>query len=772
MSTSGWTEWCGRYRVFLSVFCLIVVSLTGTVGCNKRAGSPAGLLAKKEPLRSEGSQNVERLVDGVVPPEGSPWNSNRTTTFNDRRAFVEYDLGSESKIAAIALMGDNNDTYRVLGSKDGEQYSTIWTAPRAAQSGMRWRTVADLNQTARFIKIQGQQGDASLSLAEVALYDRVPAQLPPRLEEVKANDVALSFRSAAIVAAVLIVLSSVICAQGTSLTAQLVCLLLALGGIGFAWNGYVQARPLGKLEVSLIRGLAAAAGLAVIWRSAFAPDYHRPVKWLQATLLSFLSVASLAAFFNLGQAQFFDHKLNQPSVVHNYDMRVYFPVAKYFKELKYDGLYLASVASFAEEHGGLESPTLARAELRDLRNHRMKSVKDLKPEIIQVRQRFSDARWAEFKHDMAYFWETMGTGSYLGSMSDHGGNATPVWMSIAYLMYAHADASNTVLLWGAALDPLLLLIFAVFVWRSFGAQTALVSLIVFGANDFYMFGSNWAGATLRNDWMVYLGLGACALKTERYKLGGALLAMSALIRAFPAISLLALVIPVLHQVIAQMRSGRSWPSFSEFKNEHRWFVDAVLGATICAVVSVIGSSALMGVDAWPLWVKKISSFTASPHVNHMGWLTVIAGSEGRQAEVLAQRSMVYILGIILYFGLGIWIAARSKPHRVALLGILMMPVFMYPANYYIHFVFLLPLLVADQAEPLTRFAREESGKVWAILLGLCAAQYFTVKETELDLHFYNASVLLMAALFFILVSMLPRDDQGRVDFGALPFIKP
>ena len=750
----------------LSLALLVLVA-----GCNRSGGASTGLLAGKRVHAAQGVRDAARLVDGEVPPEGSGWNTNRTSVFNDRRAYVDFDLGAETDIRAIALMGDNNDTYRVLGSADGRTFAPLWLAPRARDPGMRWRHTDDLQARARYLRVAPQQGDTALSIAEFSVFSQVPERLPPQLHQAQAGDVALNFRSAAIVAGALLVLTSLLCASGTGLSVQLLCFLFALGGLGYAGLAYQQAAPLGKVEVGLLRGLCGAAAMAIVLRSAFSPDKYRPVQWVQVSLLGVLAALSVAAFFNLGQPQFYDHKLSKPSVVHNYDMRVYFPVAKYFDELKYDGLYLASVASFAEEHGGLDTPTLAHAELRDLRNHRMKRVADLKAEIEAVRGRFSDARWAEFKKDMAYFWETMGTGAYLGSMADHGGNATPVWLTIAHVMYGHAHASNATLLWGAALDPLLLLIFAVFVWRSFGAQTALVSLIVFGANDFYMFGSNWAGATLRNDWMVYLGLGACALKTERYKLGGALLAMSALIRAFPAISLLALAVPVAHQLIIRSRAGEPLPNWPAFKKDFGWFVDVALGALICVAVSVVGSSLMMGFESWPLWVKKISSFTASPHVNHVGWLTVVAGSEGRQAEVLGQRSVVHVLGIVLYFGLAIWIAARAKPHRIALLGILMMPVFMYPANYYIHFIFVLPLLVADQAESLPRLERETAGKVWALLLGLCAAQYFTVKQEQLDQHFYNASVLLMAALLLILTTLLPRDAEGRVDFSALPFVK-
>src|SRR5690606_32044252 len=90
-----------------------------------------------------------------------------------------------------------------------------------------------------------------------------------------------------------------------------------------------------------------------------------------------LALIAVAAVFNMGTPQFHDHKHKEPSVVHNYDMRVYFPVAKYFDELKYDGLYLASALSYAEEHGGIKSARVQNAELRDLRDHRMRRVRDI-----------------------------------------------------------------------------------------------------------------------------------------------------------------------------------------------------------------------------------------------------------------------------------------------------------------------------------------------------------------------------------------------------------
>ena len=59
-----------------------------------------------------------------------------------------------------------------------------------------------------------------------------------------------------------------------------------------------------------------------------------------------------------------------------------------------------------------------------------------------IRARFSPERWEEFKKDMKYFIDTMGPRDYLGSMQDHGGNATPVWMLSAWLIFRDLPAER------------------------------------------------------------------------------------------------------------------------------------------------------------------------------------------------------------------------------------------------------------------------------------------------------------------------------------------
>src|SRR5439155_3430800 len=145
---------------------------------------------------------------------------------------------------------------------------------------------------------------------------------------------------------------------------------------------------------------------------------------------------------------------------------------------------------------------------------------------------------------MSFFMDLMGP-EYLSTLTDHGANATPVWVFFARMLLGHANASEGLLIAAGLVDAVLLLLMALAMWRAFGLWPMLLAMTVFGANDLYMFGTNWTGATLRHDWLALLGFGAAALKREHWTMAGICLALSALIRFFPVVALLGVALPAL-----------------------------------------------------------------------------------------------------------------------------------------------------------------------------------------------------------------------------------
>lgn len=742
----------------LTILAFTLLALTSSC---KRAPVP-NLLAGLAPSRIEGVNHPERLADGVRATSGDTWDTGVTSTFSNPNGVIEFNLGDVKPIRAIYIQGDNNDEYIFSASTDGKEYKEIWIAPPDNSPGMQGRSTNSIDTTARYIRITARGGDRFYSIGEVQLFsDPGGLGASSLLSENQGLPTPESIRGKAVMLVFAIFVWLFVNWRYSPLTWALATALLP-GWIGYSL--YQEASdiwPVQMREVAIMRAVSAAiAGLAILRELVFKKAYPAQ-RWTITSTLGIAAVLSFLSFFNLGAPQFRDHKANQPLFVHNFDMRVYYPVAKYFKELRYNGLYQASVAAYVYDEPGVSIDSLNNVELRDLRNHRITRVEQVKQQILDIPKRFSKERWEAFKTDMRYFRQTMGVGDYLGSMKDHGGNATPVWTAIAHIIFAGTTASNSTLILGAMLDPLMLILAFVAIWRSFGVRTSLMAVVIFGANDFYMFGSNWAGATLRHDWMVYLALGLCALKTKRWTLGGVLLTMSAAIRAFPAFAMVGVGLAFGWQLYEHYRREGKLPSWSQLLEEYQPQVKTIMGAVACGVIVFVFSSLVFDVQAWGEWIRKVQILDHDPHVNDVSLRAVVAGVNHLQLVSLGQRAPLHF-GLIALFGLAVVMAVRNKPlDQAAAIATVMIPMVFNPANYYAHFIYVLPLIAIETTRtdnasgkaPLSGY----DGWIWGTLILICVAQYWTTLTTDLELHFELASVLLCVGLLILMVLVLYRD---------------
>lgn len=745
-----------------AAWLVLLLALLAT-SCRGVGSSAPGLLGGIEPRASTGVTRAEVVTDGVIAHRGDSWDSHVAAVLG-RGAFLEWDLGASQPIRSLYLQGDQNDQYIVSASEDGASWTPIWTAPPTGGRGLQGRSV-DLDARARYLRLTVGSGDGSFSVAELGAFAEPAAAQESAFSVTRGLPAAELQRSAILLLGLALVAFVVVAQRGRPWLGVAALLLPLLAGWRL-FEAFSVAWPVGQREVSMVRATAAFVALAALAREVLFPKRFPASRPAVIGTLAVCAFAALAAFANLGYPQFWDAKNARPNVVHNHDMRVYYPVAKYFHELHFDGVYLASVAAYVDDVENATVDSLANTQLRDLRTHHMRRVAEVEPEIEAVRKRFSPERWQSFVRDMRYFRETMGSRGYLDSMTDHGGNATPVWLAVAHLIFAKTTATNTTLLWTALLDPLLLLVAFVAIWRTFGLRTMLVSMIVFGANDFYMFGSNWAGATLRHDWMAYLALGACALRRERWMLGGALLALSAMIRAFPAFALIGAALPALWWLGGYLREHKKLPRLSEIRDAQRPLLRIALGALVSVAVFFLLSSALFSFGAWSEWLHKVSILDRDPHTNHVSLRGLVAGNDALHLVTLRARLPLYI-ALASFYALLIVLAARGKQHaRAAVLGTLLIPVAFNPANYYIHFIFVLPLLAVERGrEPLA--PRDFS--LWAILLTVCVAQYWTVLAPGWELHFQLATVILFAGITALLTAVIGFDwNEGARAEAAEP----
>lgn len=771
---------------WLTLLVLCMCALLGA--CDRHGiglwsrGQSGNLLAGLAPRRTAGVRDAERLTDGSAATEGDFWNSNLTSIFSSARAFVEYDLGKTTPIDAAYLQGDNNDQYVVSVSDDGSSFRTIWIAPPdLSGGGLRTRFREGIGASGRYVRVSAQAGDGAYAVSEVQLFAQRPAVFPPSVGQKQGVHMGESLRSKVIVFGFTLALLAVLAFDGAPWWWTL--LLFAIPAVA-GWDAVrvlADTWPVDAREVSVVRATAAIVAMAAVAREVFAFRRWFADRRAIVVVLAVSAFMAVAGFFNLGRPQFFNHRTEQPTYIHPFDMRVYYPVAKYFHELGFDGVYMASVAAYAED-SQRPMPSLSNIEIRDLKTHRMVRVGDIVPKIDEVRRRFTPERWQAFKRDMAYFRDLMGDGDFLGSMHDHGANATPVWMLFAHLAFAATTANDVSLGFGALLDPFLLLAAFIAIGRTFGIRTMLVAMVLFGANDFYMFGTNWGGATLRHDWMAYLGFGACALRKERWALGGAFLALSSLIRAFPATALAGTAIPALWWVGDYRRRHRRWPSFTKFRKTQRAFEQVVVGAAVCTVGMVLLTVLTFGPHAWFDWLAKVILLSRDPHVNHISLRTLVAGSDALQAQTLSDRMPLFIGLLVAYTAAVVVIARRQRIDQAASLSLVGIALFFYPANYYIHFIFLLPLVANEIGWRAQRRAIDAGQNAdarpidaadavaWLGLLGICFAQYYTVLEHDLELHFYYATVILFGGLTAMFVGLLVRETARTPEPAPAPAV--
>jgi hypothetical protein len=693
------------------------------------------LLEGKQPTRAFGVKNPSRAADGLAVFDGDGWRTTRTSVLESGQSLLEWDLGAPTDIRGAIVQGDNNDRYHLWTSLDGTEFTPAWTAEPSSEPGMRTRSNAFVAANGRYVRLTASGGDNKFSISELALFSD-PAEMsgyaPPKLRGEDPDEASDNGWSHVLWAGLLLILLSARAAPDWLKWALAGLFTIAvLNAVSVTWGVW----PVGDRQVPFVRAVAAGLALAAVLRGRWPGQGGWSMQpGSQRFILTSCAAIALFAFGNVGRAQFYDVGQGRPTFLHHYDMRVYFPIAKYFSELRFDGVYAASAAAYADDATGGQLEPLGGTSFRDLHSHETTTVATSAEFIRQVKARFTPQRWAEFQQDMRYFREGMGPGGYLGSMMDHGGNATPVWFLSARGLFGLMRASDTALWAGVALDVLLLVLaFASIAW-AFGWRTAVVSAVVFGAMDFYMFGTNWFGATLRHDWLSLWAIGIACLKKERYRLAGAALVWAAMIRAFPAVTFVTLLAPLIGTVVGLYWKDRRWPSAAQWREWLGPLPCVAQGAAVWGGLLFVKTLIFFGPGAWLEWLHKVSLLNRDGHVNNLAMKTW-----------LITDTAPWLLAAVLWTGWVMWAAARCDWARAAAWGVALVPVWFNPANYYLHCVFLLCVL-ADELRREEDAVDLRSTLVWSALTLMCVVSFSTTFLTDTGTHFRVETYVLFGTL--------------------------
>lgn len=427
-----------------------------------------------------------------------------------------------------------------------------------------------------------------------------------------------------------------------------------------------------------------------------------------------LAAAAVLCYFN-------GFKYTYPPYWHHSDLYHYYMGAKYFPELRYDGLYRC--AAVAQDQLGTvawkNEATGQRFRLdmsSEVRNPG-KRIRDLGGDNLLVplgdtldhpdrcTSRFSPARWNAFKDDVAFFRIIADRAYWDGMQQDHGYNPPPAWTILGSFFSNLRPASARYMQTLASLDMIYLAGAFAMIWWAFGWRVFAVAVIFWGCQAAAP--ASWtAGAFLRQDWFFYLIASACLARKRWFRLAGASIVYAGLLRIFPILIAVGWLTVAGAYVVRRGRVARS----------HR---DVLAGGLLAAAVIVPLSLYAAGSGSYREFYRHtIRIHDRTPLTNHMGLPALIshefggaAGSSRMEHTVdrkLADpfevwkrmrserydryRWLAFVI-IVVSGGVFVWIVHRIRPLWIAgCLGQVFIVLGAQLTSYYYSFLVLSALL--------------------------------------------------------------------------------
>lgn len=651
-----------------------------------------------------GDKALNMMVDGHVALEYSPWNVEGTVSFrgNDKPPVLE--LNSSSKIKAIILQADWNDSYLIDCSLDGQAWRPLWTAvPVGGIEGLATRgVVLEGDALCHYLRVRGGAGDGVYSIAEIQVFSEVPEDWDSRMNPPRVDRE------------------------------------------WWPWIPFFDAQRVERLRLLLcIFAIAVVAWLAAV--RIYQPE--KDLRWPRY-FLGCLAVLSYCAWSNLFQFHY-------DSPIHRHEFFHYYLGSKYSNELSYTRLYRCAALADIED-GFLKEDRL----IRDLTNNKIESTAVVRATPNLCRASFAEGVWSAFKSDLAWFRSHMDAASYQKAMLDHGFNGTPVWAIFGTLFSAASPASSAQLYSLGLIDLILMSGAFVFCFFTFGFVPSCIAIIFWGTNFFASF--SWTGnGFIRADWLAAFLVGVCFLKRRCFFWGGAFLMFSALSRLFPAAFLFGAVVTSLIKMCRSRKSLRQSEAYSLVLGA---IVSAAALVTLATLVAgrfsiwedfvantrkhafnystnIIGAPAVLStsVETWSHDLED-SSFPnpLEPWVD-------------AKKKIFAERKIMYFGYILLVLVMMATVFRRCEIWEGAILaGVFVTFVNLSNYDYY----FLLPYAFLFFAAP----------KIPLSLLLLCASSWILAEAfSYFDQVYFVIGVAVHAFFFFAMREMIQRKDCGVIE---------
>jgi hypothetical protein len=684
----------------------------------------SGALASAAPVAlsvrswTNAAGTVPGVCDGTFAPEGAP-PGREAAVMHGPEASLTLERKDARPAVAFSLQADGDRAFVVDWSRDAATWTDALDVPKSAGPGLRTRDVKLAAPVdARFVRIRPAPGDGRCAVSELRVYDALEGWPEPRAAA-PAPDAPPAQRTAtwletiepalAVLFLIAVLLASTRMLQPRDdlrpLAAALCAVVIALAAYGLAAQGRKDFLQYHRYVVYF--GVLGAT-LAL---SAWTPRDGR-----YRALLAAVAALAVAGHYHFG-------KFHGDGYVHLHEFAHYYVGSKYFEEVGYDGLYRAYAAAGALEPEG---------RLRDLESREIVTAGADRERIDLVRKRFSDARWAEFRRDEAYFHGALGPEKWRAVLLDHGYNPSPAWTlwgrALGRAAAALGGDTAGAVRWLSLIDPVLVALMIALIALAFGRGAAAYALIFWAVNPWVLFDFT-GGAFAREDWLFALIAALCLVQRGWPTAGGACLAFAAATRVFPALFAL---VPLVQ--LARTRDRARVRFAAGFA--------VGLGALLAASV------AADGVVPWRAFLANGGKHNEGAYANHISLRAIVSFEPEHVTRTYAGQARewfrhkqerfdaVRIGFVLLVVGLTALIVGAFRDATLAeafAAGGFLPFVWFHPANYYCNY--LLPVM-------LVAWARRGGGlraAFAALLAGTCG--FFFLSDYEVYNVYLSAVVL-------------------------------
>ena len=606
----------------------------------------------------------------------------------------------------LFVQADNNDTYEVQVSDDGELWFPAWTVPVDDGEGLRARYTDDVDARGRYLRIGLANGDGAFSIGEIQAFCQRPVVWPPKLPVDLERQTRLSLAKIAL--GLIAIAAFCVPRNRISASRQRIMYGSLLAASAFTWVNFASFH--GPRAVHL-------------WDSM---HYYVGSKYFEETRYHLLySCIAVAEADDGRRADVLSHQ---------------------YRDLSTNRLaYGAWALSHEPDCRAAFSPPRWRAFQQDVRLFRSLMGPGWFRESVTDHGYNAAPLWTLIGRMFSNWnWEAHVPPPELVNRPDTAGTQERVDRAAATARFvedrSRLESSLARLAW---IDAFLYAsIFALIGW-SFGLRTAALAAV------FWAVGHPWAyywtgGGFARIPWLFSAVASVCLLEKNRPVAAGCFLAWSALLRAFPAV------------LIAGIALKLGW----RFGTPAR-FLAGFVGALAVLIP-------LSDIDAYPEFFENSARHQATPLTNHMG-LPVLAAWHPDDAaretiredetepfsrwkelrrERLTQRRWVYVFlvaGLLVLFIPG---ARALQPAQSVTLGVVLaFALFELTSYYYIFLLLLAPVAAA------------QSRRVVAMLALAISTQIAALRVDWFDALFTLDTLLVLGLLVYVLVDVIRTEGR-------------